>query len=842
MKRNFFSAVSRLARFALCAVPLVVPGGFAKTYSVTQESDLIASLQKEVKAKGYHYSVGRTGVTGFSLDELCKLDVEKQKAVAPPLEPGSGALKKSLALPAVFDWNAQGKCTPIKDQGQCGSCWAFASIGSYECALNVFQGVSTDLSEQFLVYCSADGKGCNGGACAFNSMKAGTPLESCAPYKGTQTGCQCPKYYPIQASYSVPYDVASLKQAIMSHGALYSSVAATSAFMAYTGGLFDNNDPTALINHAVVLVGWNDSLQAWRLRNSWGTAWGEKGYMWIKYGCLQIGAYSSYAIPAGVAQLTAPSNFTAMTASMTQINLSWTDNTTTESGFYIERKTGTGAYAQIATAGANVISYSDKNLTTNTIYTYRVRAYTSSLTSDYSNEASALTTTMAAPTALTATTASLTQINLAWKDNTPLEMGYYIERKTGTGVYAQIASVASNVVSYSDKSVAAGAAYTYRVRGYATGLYSDYSNEAAAGTTMAAPTTLTATTASMTQINLTWKDNTPFETGYCVERKTGTGAYAQVASLAANAAAYSDKSVTVNATYTYRVRAAAVGVYSPYSNEAAAATPTFAAPTGLTAALASLTQINLAWKDNASAETGFSIERKTGTGAYAQVAAAAANVTTYADKNLTAHAAYTYRVRAVAAQLYSAYSNEAAVAAAALSAPSAAAATLVSSVQINLSWKDNSSSESGFCIEYKTGTAAYAQIATAGPNAASAQFKFSAPLPASTKYTFRVRAAMSQVYSEYSNETSVTTAALRSSETSVITAMPSFSLAVGQAAPRILSIINARGCCVLRKEITQKFSAGDMTAAMHLAPGFYLARIRCGKEIVQERFTVCSRR
>jgi hypothetical protein len=89
--------------------------------------------------------------------------------------------------------------------------------------------------------------------------------------------------------------------------------------------------------------------------------------------------------------LTAPSNLTATAISSSQINLTWQDNSSDETGFEIERKTGSGSYSQIATLGANVASYSDAFLSAGTIYYYRVRAYTAAGNSDYSNEASATT-------------------------------------------------------------------------------------------------------------------------------------------------------------------------------------------------------------------------------------------------------------------------------------------------------------------------------------------------------------------------------------------------------------------------------------------------------------------
>jgi C1A family cysteine protease/transcriptional regulator CtsR len=544
----------------------------AKTYSTAEVDQLLTSLQKEILDKGYHYTVGRTGVIGMSVDELCKLDVQKEKLNAAPSEPP--LLKKSMSLPASFDWNAQGKCTPIKNQGNCGGCWAFASIGSYESALDIFNSIAADLSEQYLIDSSSDGSGCNGGSCAFKSMTPGTALESCAPFGGTQTGSTCTKYYPTQSAYSVTSDITSLKQAIYSHGGIYATVAATNAFMAYTSGVFDNNDVSAQTNHAIVLVGWDDGKGAWRLRNSWGTSWGESGYMWIAYGCLKVGLYAQYAIPKSTTVApAAPTSLAASMVSLSQINLSWKNSAGVVSGFHVERKSGAGAYSQIASVGPGMTSYASPGLSPNVLYTYRIQAYTSQLTSDYSNEVSTTTTTLATPTNLAAAMISQTQINLAWTNNAGTVGGFYIERKTGAGAYAQIQTVGSSVSSYSNTGLAINSAYTYRIRAFLSQRVSSYSNEASASTpSIAAPSNVKATEVSSTQINLTWQKPSSSITGYYVECKIGSGTYSQIGIVPASALSASHTYLTPSTAYIYRIRSYSGQSVSGYSNETSATT------------------------------------------------------------------------------------------------------------------------------------------------------------------------------------------------------------------------------------------------------------------------------
>ena len=176
------------------------------------------------------------------------------------------------------------------------------------------------------------------------------------------------------------------------------------------------------------------------------------------------------------------------------------------------------------------------------------------------------------PSSLTAS-ANETSITLNWIDNSNVEQGYRIERKTGSGgSYIQIGTSGANAESYIDNGLAPGI-YYYRVCAYNSQGNSDYSNEAAGTAEITAPSNLSASLVSLTQINLAWADNSNVEEGYKVERKTGTGgSYSQVTALDSNAVSYSDTGLQENTTYLYRVRAYNGSSNSSYSNEADATT------------------------------------------------------------------------------------------------------------------------------------------------------------------------------------------------------------------------------------------------------------------------------
>ena len=478
-------------------------------------------------------------------------------------------------------------------------------------------------------------------------------------------------------------------------------------------------------------------------------------------------AFSNEA--SGTTPLAKPTSATATAVSSSRINLTWVDNSASETGYKIERKTtSTGTYAQIDQVGANVQSYSDTNgLVPNTRYYYRVRATNGTLNSDYSNEPFATTflDAPAAPSGLTITSLLTDRVSLSWTDNSNNETGFKIQRKTGaTGTYADIKTTASNVTSYTDNDTALrdGTLYYYRVCATNATGDSAFSNEASGTTPLAKPTSATATAVSSSHIDLTWIDNSTSETGYKIERKTtSTGTYAQIDQIGANVQSYSDTNGLVpNTRYYYRVRATNGTLNSDYSNEPFAATflDAPAAPSGLTITSLLTDRVSLSWTDNSNNETGFKIQRKTGaTGTYADIKTTASNVTSYTDNDtaLRDGTLYYYRVCATNATGDSAFSNEAS-GTTPLAKPTSATATAMSSSQIDLTWIDNSASETGYKIERKrTATGTYAQIDQVGANVQS--YHDTNGLDPNTRYYYRVRATNGTIDSAYSNTASATT-------------------------------------------------------------------------------------
>lgn len=433
-----------------------------------------------------------------------------------------------------------------------------------------------------------------------------------------------------------------------------------------------------------------------------------------------------------VAPPAAPSNLVATALSTSKIGLTWDDNSSNETGFRIERKISGGTFSAIQTVANNVRAFDDNGLTADTTYVYRVIAVNGGGDSVPSNEASAKTlpTPPAAPTGLTAAAQSQTQIKLTWTDASNNETGFKVERSTNGTTWNAVGTVATNVTIFTDSSLTAGTSYSYRVKATNAGGDSGESNVASATTfplAPGAPSNLTATALSQTEVTLHWSAGTGVVTGFKIERKDEGGVFVQIATAGAGATSATDNGLTAGATYVYRIRATNAGGDSDYSNEATVkALPNLpTAPTNLTITVLSQTALKLNWSDNSSDETGFEIERTVGGGGQATAIhspfAVGPNVTTYTDSDLTANTTYTYRIRSGNAGGLSAWSSPVTATTLPLTpaAPTGLTVTVQSASALVLNWTDKSNTETGFKIERRVGpskTEPFNEVATVGEN------------------------------------------------------------------------------------------------------------------------------
>ena len=278
----------------------------------------IEDLQQQAVDEGWTFIVNDNPATRYSIDELCGMKMPEGWVEA---DPGADMAPSPspMDFPAAFDWRDSVTLPAIRNQGGCGSCWAFATTGVLECAIKIKDGLEIDLSEQWLVSCNRDNWTCDGGWWAYDYFKTktdgcgdtGPVYESTFPYAAQQLPCGCPYEHQMQYCIGSWSPVGSspdkLKTAILTYGPVGVTVFVNSAFQAYGGGVF-NGCQTGEINHAVVIVGWDDNQGAdgvWIIRNSWGAWWGEDGgYMRIPFNCSSIGSNATRIYYPGAAKLT----------------------------------------------------------------------------------------------------------------------------------------------------------------------------------------------------------------------------------------------------------------------------------------------------------------------------------------------------------------------------------------------------------------------------------------------------------------------------------------------------------------------------------------------------------
>lgn len=196
-------------------------------------------------------------------------------------------------LPASFDLRAMGDVSPIKDQGQCGSCWAHATTESLEDAILFAGKPGLQLSAQEMTGCNSAMWGCQGGemTAADYLVNPGLPLDSAFPYRGDDS---CQQGLPVAAkATSWAYVGAEgsapttdqIKSALVAHGSVFVTVAAGGSDWGGQAEMTDCSDGN--IDHMVEIVGWKDTGE-WIMRNSWGTGWGDNGFAYMPYGCDSI--------------------------------------------------------------------------------------------------------------------------------------------------------------------------------------------------------------------------------------------------------------------------------------------------------------------------------------------------------------------------------------------------------------------------------------------------------------------------------------------------------------------------------------------------------------------------
>ena len=461
-----------------------------------------------------------------------------------------------------------------------------------------------------------------------------------------------------------------------------------------------------------------------------------------------------------------PLNLTATPASHSHIDLAWQDVSPRESGFEVHRAVGSGGtFTLHVTTGPDAISYGDAGLTAATQYCYKARSFRTTgrktTFSGFSNTACATTHNFPAPSELNArpTENQLNTALLTWKDNSPDEEGFRVERATSDqGPWESVIVRTANTTSHSDANRPLEQQLCYRVIAF-KGLSESASNVDCTSFP-ASPTSLAVTAATGQDVELAWTDNSVHEDGFDIERADNQwGPFASVGTVAANVATFSDATVITDRAYWYRVRVMREGVRTGSTNTVKAITASGPplAPSGLNANPSGSTAVSTYWIDNSASETGFRVERSENGGA-TWVEAGTTIEAGFFDGGRTTEQPVCYRVIAFNTLGDSPASTMD------CTAPPAAPTNLVATtaetapdLAIDLTWSDNSSVEDGYvvlrryeyCGYYYGCYYYYYAIATLGPNATSYR---DAGLAPGEYHTYVVHAVKDGGSSDWSNE------------------------------------------------------------------------------------------
>jgi hypothetical protein len=268
-------------------------------------------------------------------------------------------------------------------------------------------------------------------------------------------------------------------------------------------------------------------------------------------GSLPSSSDNTWTVPA------TPTGFTATATSSTQIDLIWTDVSTGNTSYKVERSTDNTNWTEIATGlSATATTYSATGLSGSTLYYFRVRAANAARNSAYSGTASATTTAAipAAPTGFTATSSFADSVSLAWTDASTNETGFDIEVSTNAGsTYSSVTTTAANAVSYSHTGRLESTAYLYRIRATNSAGSSSWV-VASSVTTPAAIQSFTATAASSSSINLSWVDKSQVETGFRIEYSEDNFNWSLLTTTASSATSFTNTNLNPSTTYYYRIR------------------------------------------------------------------------------------------------------------------------------------------------------------------------------------------------------------------------------------------------------------------------------------------------
>lgn len=521
-----------------------------QTPSMAQESSEshlaeISELNRLIQEKGAKWVAGETPFSGLPLEEkkkwlgLIKPGMEEMEMMQ-LTEPDLFSLDQGpVALSPSLDWrNNDGNfVTPVRDQGGCGSCWAFATTGALESATLRYinsPGVNLDLAEQILLSCSPASIDCDRGGyphLAANYIRdTGLPLETCYPYTVTEGNCgnacsnwQSSTYKIANWSYvatSAP-TVGALKNALSTNGPLATTLDVYSDFFGYQSGIYSYTSGNKAGGHAVLLVGYYDDASVsgggyFIVKNSWGTWWGEDGYFRIAYsevnGTTQFGDYTiayGSAIPPISETVSAPTSLSGTTCGNANTSYSYsTGGSTSSSGHSVQYRFdwGDGTNSDWLGVGTTSASQSWSSPGTYSVTTQaRCSSDTSVLSSSSTSLAMAILGTPSMPTPVSGAAGISMSPTLTWTALNASSYDIYF------GIESNPPRVATTTsASYSLPGLMNKTKYYWKIvaknncGGSTTGTMWNFTTACVASGTPSSPTPSNGATSVSTSLTLSW--------------------------------------------------------------------------------------------------------------------------------------------------------------------------------------------------------------------------------------------------------------------------------------------------------------------------------------------------
>jgi len=253
----------------------------------------------------------------FAINKFADLTLEEfsarlgMKGYTPKQIAGVPVAAPAVGAPGSFDWRTKHGITAIKDQGQCGSCWAFSCTESIESVYIIKGGKANQvpLAPQQIVDCDTNDGGCDGGdlPTCYEYVKGagGLEAESQYPYRARNGNCQAKKALeqdPIRGfQYVIPQGSTNENQmaTYLAANSPMSIIVDASSWSSYSGGVLTADQCGQDLDHAVQAVGYNglDTNGYWIVRNSWGLDWGENGFIRLQFGANTCGLTSEVTVP-----------------------------------------------------------------------------------------------------------------------------------------------------------------------------------------------------------------------------------------------------------------------------------------------------------------------------------------------------------------------------------------------------------------------------------------------------------------------------------------------------------------------------------------------------------------